>query len=232
MIGFDDVKRRPEITSAVDDRLIHIDTTGENFYTNVLEYRTCDEKINKFIQTIKLVKVSGVYCFWVPKYAPSWNGKQVIFEAGRSPANDASFNTWKKRATNMPAEDGRKWIIGSEFQYYVFMVWLINTLVSNGWELKKALESVVLDSKELGHYYEHDKKQQLEQTGSREIYGIYDLANTFRYLTRTYDAKYGGCWHAGGSYYNLSDCCPLADIRHDLDVDFGYNGGVAWLILI
>ena len=62
-------------------------------------------------------------------------------------------------------EYGRKRKLGTEYQYYAFLVWLINKLVCGGWSIKKAMEAIVLNSTDLGHYINSENAEhELEKT--------------------------------------------------------------------
>ena len=62
-------------------------------------------------------------------------------------------------------------------EYILFMGWLINSLIREGWSEKKAWFAVCTDSRELGHYCNSVKvKRDFEVTDSRMIAGKCDLA--------------------------------------------------------
>ena len=75
-------------------------------------------------------------------------------------------------------------------------------LVAKGWTCCEAWDAICNDSKNLGHYRNsHNAKHQFEDTGSREICGFFDLANTYKILAE--DKEAGGFWLAGGYYRNI-----------------------------
>ena len=103
--------------------------------------------------------------------------------------------------------------LGTRYEYVAFLGVLIKKLVEKGWTVTKAWNAMCTDSKELGHYWNSDNaKRAFEDTGSREVCGFYDLANTCKILAE--DKEVGGFWLAGGSYFNNSDFFTLADILH------------------
>ena len=155
----------------------------------------------------------------------------MVFRKWNKPAVGCSFNTWKQLAEEMPAVEGKKWQICSEYQYYAFLTWLINQLVATGQSIKGAIEAVVLDSKELGHYRnaKNALKDDFETTGSREVCGVYDLVNTYK-LFACSNEEIGGFWVAGGGYSNDSFNYPLADLLHQNYVKDYHSKGVGWLV--
>ena len=233
MIGFGKFGKKRElgIVSTDDPRLVPIDPTSEGFFEQVLGYVTEDENLKDFIKTVKEVKEAGVGPFWKPIYDPSLDGEEVVFKAGSTPAVGHSYNFWKQKAEKMPTVQGKKWSNGSEYQYYAFLVWLVNSLEKKGWTIEKALKAVVLRSKELGHFCDSENaKNGFEKTGSREVCGVYDLGNTCKMLSCT-NEEAGGFWLAGG-YYNLNSFYfPLAVLDHNFNVDLNFYYSVGWLVL-
>lgn len=137
----------------------------------------------------------------------------------------------------MSAVDGRHWHLATEYQYYAFWVWLINQLVKVGKSVDVAIKMVVLDSKELGHYYDSEnstKGKDFEDTGSRCVCGVYDLANTYKILSCS-NKEAGGFWLGGGDYYDRGCNYPLANLDRSTCVGLtpfnGYRGGVGLLVL-
>ena len=235
MIGFGKCGRQRElgIVSTEDARLLMIDPTSDGFFANVLEYVAEDEAVRKFIEAVREVQEAKVSKFWIPIYDPSIKGKEVVFKAGNAPAVGHSFNFWKEEAGKMPTVDGKHWSIGSEYQYYAFLVWIVNSKLESGWNVADAIKAVVLDSKELEHYYKYnnwDTWLYFEKTGSREVCGVYDLENTLKLLSCTNEVA-GGFWVAGGVHGSFNH--PLAELYHfdRDDVDDDYNTCVGWLVL-
>ena len=231
MIGFGRFgKRNLGINSLSDERLVKIDTTTEGFYDNVLNYSSKNGDIQAFIGAVREVQEVGVEPFYRPVMDPSLEDGNVVFKKWK-PAVGYSFNFWKHKAEEMPAVEGKRWHIGSEYQYYAFLTWLINQLVATGQGIKGAIEAVVLDSKELGHYRNaKNALQDFETTGSREVCGVYDLANAYKLLACS-NEEAGGFWVAGGDYGCNSNYYPLADLNYGDNVDYNYDFSVGWLVL-
>lgn len=233
MIGFGEFgkQRTMEIKTLRDKRLLKVDPTATGFFDKVLGYISENEDIKAFIEAVKEVKESKLSPFWRPVLDPTFDGEDVIFKKGGKPAVGHSFNWWQEMAKKMATVEGKKWTLGTEYQYYAFLVWLINQLVKSGWRLKKAIEACVLDSKELGHYCNSENAlHNFEVTGSREVCGICDLANTVKMLHCS-NEKVVGFWLAGGNFNCDSYDFPLAGLVHFSNVDDGNNYSVGWLVL-
>ena len=232
MIGFGNfgAKRNLEIKSLSDERLVMVNPMEAGFYDNVLNFKFENDDIQNFITAIHEVK-EVVEPFYRPVMDPSLEGDKVVYAKGKKPAVGHSYNWWVKAVNAMPAVEGKKWQIGTQYQYYAFLVQLINSLVEDGWSLEKAMKTAVLDSKELGHYWNSlNALNDFETTGNREVCGFFDLSNTCKFLSCT-NEEVGGFWVAGGNYCNFSDNFPLADLCHDCNVDFDSSISVAWLVL-
>ena len=232
MIGFGKFgKWNLGINSLSDIRLKEIDPTKTGFYDRVLKYRTTDRRVQDFIKAVSEVKAAKLQPFYRPVMDPSMEGDEVVFKKGNKPAVGHSFNFWRQKAKEMPSVEGKKWHIGSEYQYYAFLTWLINRMVETGWDTKKAIEAVVLDSEKLGCYFNSEGALgYFESTGNREVCGIFDLANTSKLLACS-NEKAGGFWFAGGDYVDCSNVFPLADLNHRNIVDDDYLYSVGWLVL-
>ena len=146
----------------------------------------------------------------------------------------------------MPKVDGKKWGISTKYQRYAFLVWLINILIASrpGWNIESTMKAICFDSSELGHcgnffysdelgddgfFYDNDAVT-VEKTGSREVCGVYDLANTFKMLSCS-NSDSSGHWCARG--------CPHGDMIDYRLADFHYSNNkhctcafsVPWLVL-
>ena len=234
MIGFGKYgkTRNLEIISLSDEKLMLVDPTIEGFYDIVLNYTAADN-VQAFIEAIREVQEVGVTPFYRPIMDPSFEGDNIVFRKGNIPAINHSFSFWKQKAKKMFAVEGKEWKLGTEYQYYAFLVHLINLLVAKGWEISAAISAVVHDSKELGNYRNSrnskNSQDNLEKTGSREACGLYDLSNTFKILACSNEDP--GLWLAGARYCDDSYDFPLATLNFKLGVDFEYFCSVGWLVL-
>ena len=133
----------------------------------------------------------------------------------------------------MSAVDGRHWHLATEYQYYAFLVWLINQLVKGGEFVDVAIKMVVLNSKELGHYYDSENSTEgknFEDTGSRCVCGVYDLANTFKILSSSNKGA-KGFWHGGGYCCGDGNDNTLANLDRETRLDDDRNYAVGLLVL-
>lgn len=235
MIGFGvfGKKWELEISSTDDPRLVKVDPTSNGFFDNVLEFVTEDIKIQRFIEAVREVKEANLSPFWKPVFDPSFDGDKVLFRPGGEPAVGYSYNFWEQKAQEMQAESGRKWSIGSEYQYYAFLTKLID-LYARGdrRNIEIAMKYFVLSPEDRGEQrYAEDRSKSLEKTGSGRLLGeFYDIRNTFKLLSCT-NKEAGGFWWAGCSDVFGSEVLSLASLEHEDERDINYNDAVGWLVI-
>lgn len=236
MIGFGKFSKKAEtttITSLTDNRLVKIDPQEPGFFDEVLNFKSTNKSINDFIEAVAEVKEERIEAFYRPIYDPSDVGDHLVaYMKGMRPATGHSYNWWVKTASNMPAVEGRHWCVITEYQYYAFLVWLINQLIKAE-TVEETLNQIIIESKELGHYYNSKgstKGNGFEPTGSRCICGIYDLANTAKILACS-NQEAGGFWLVSGDFSCYSNDLPLADLDHFTDVDDDDYVSVGMLVL-
>jgi len=181
----------------------------------------------KFKESLTEVIKTGIEDFYRPAMDPSFADgikTKIHYNAGDLPAIGKSYNWWKKTIKDS------KWCLGTKAQYVAFLGVLIKILVAKGWTCCEAWDAVCNDSKNLGHYRNSDNaKHKFEYTGSREICGFFDLANTYKILAK--DEETGDFWWAGGDCGNHGDYAPLADYGLSSDYNINHNYSVAWLVL-
>ena len=173
---------------------------------------------------------SGVKDFYRPIYDPSIdeNGN-IVFVAGKMPAVWHSYDWWEKAAKEyMPERRSR---LGTKNEYLAFLGVLIKKLIAIGWNVADAWYAVCDDSKMLGHYWNSENaKNDFEETGSREVCGFFDLANTFKILA--WDKEVGGIWLASSScFFSISDVGPLANLVINFNQANVYDYSVGWYVL-
>lgn len=192
-----------------------------------MSHKPKTEAEKKFKATLTEVIKAGIEDFYRPVIDPSFADKEktkIHYMAGEKPAVGKSYNWWKETVKDS------KWCFGTKAQYVAFLGVLIKMLVSKGWTVGEAWDAVCNDSKKLGHYWNSDNaKRQFEDTGSREICGFFDLANTYKILAE--DEEVGGFWLAGGSYNGNGDNVPLAGLELDFIYHNDHYCGLAWLVL-
>ena len=233
MIGFGKYTEKAEpvtITSLTDNRLVQINPQEDGFFDAVINFKSTNSDINAFIEAISEVKAAMLKLFYKPIYDPSEDGNIIAYQKGKKPAVGHSYNWWVETASKMSAVDGRHWHLATEYQYYAFLVWLINQLAKRGKSVDVAIKMVVLDSKELGHYYDSENSTKgFEDTGSRCVCGFYDLANTYKILSSNKEA--GGFWLGGGDCNFAGHDIPLANLYRFSNVAIDYNYSVGLLVL-
>ena len=236
MIGFGKYTKKAEpvtITSLTDNRLVQINPQEDGFFDAVINFKSTNSDINEFIEAISEVEAAKLEPFYKPIYDPSEDGNIIAYQKGKKPAVDHSYNWWVETASKMSAVDGRHWHLATEYQYYAFLVWLINQLVKRGKSVEDSLKMVVLDSKELGHYYDSENStegEDFEDTGSRCVCGVYDLANTCKFLSCS-NKEAGVFWIGGGDYNCEGRDFPLALLNRYAYVDNDDFDGVGLLVL-
>lgn len=172
--------------------------------------------------------------FWCSKHNPSFNEEEnrIYFEMGSMPAvTPKTFYEWDKLAKNFMPECKSR--LGTKDEYVVFLGFIIKSLVEAGWEINTAWNAVCNDSYALGHYknncLEDFTEITHEFTGSREVCGFYDLADSVRYLG---EDEENGCYYmASGSCYDDSDKCPISSIYPDNATNYSYPHAVGWVVL-
>ena len=174
---------------------------------------------------------SGVKDFYRPIYDPSIDkNRNIVFVAGKKPAVGHSYNWWVEAAEKYVSN--RQIRLGTKNEYVAFLGVLIKKLIASGWSSEDAWYVVCDDSKMLGHYWNSENaKYDFEETGSREVCGLFDLANTFKILA--WDDEAGGFWLASGYYFDNSSRSPLADLGlyDNLDDDNFNFYSVGWYVL-
>ena len=214
--------------------------TTEGFYVLVEASRLSE--VDKFMEHVPqtdrekefkelLVKAirSDIKDFYRPKFDPAFyeEGK-ICFEPDMEPATGKSYYWWDKTAKAFDPKCNSR--LGTKFEYVAFLGVLIKVLVNNGLSVAEAWNAVCNDSKELGHYANSkDSKGDFERTGSREICGFCDLANTCKILAGD---KGSGFWFGGGSWdHKVKDTYfSLASLSHSDNLMTNYYSSVGWIV--
>lgn len=210
-----------------NDDCIRVEASKLSLKDAFMSHNPKTEAEKKFKATLTEVIKTGIEDFCRPAMDPSFSDKEktkIHYMAGEKPAVGKSYNWWKETVKDS------KWCFGTKPQYVAFLGVLIKMLVSKGWTVGEAWDAVCNDSKKLGHYWNSDNaKHRFEDTGSREICGFFDLANTYKILAK--DEGVGGFWLAGGNFDGNGGYCPLADLGLRNFFDDGRSSSVAWLVL-
>ena len=195
-----------------------------------LNYTPRTKREISIMKKIKKVIEVGVSDFWRPVYDPYFDANgRICYAPHKAPGVRRSYNWWAKNAKDFWTERGSR--IGTRSEYIAFLAVLIKELVNSGKSVEWAWDAVCNDSKELGHYWNSkDAKRHLEETGSREVCGWYDLGNTGKALT--VDTR-GGLWIAGGCFGWTGEQRPLALLMsaNDRESATYYVDFSGWLVL-
>lgn len=192
-----------------------------------MKYKPNTDAEKRFKIMLSEVIKDGIENFYRPIMDPSFadeGNTKIHYVAHEKPAVGKSYNWWKKTVKNS------KWCLGTKDQYVAFMGVLIKELIAEGWKDDEAWHAVCNDSRILGNYCNSENaKHKLEDTGSRERCGFYDLANTYKILAK--DKKTDEFFLAGGMYKNYGFSHPLVGFETCKDCDNDYINSVAWLVL-
>lgn len=167
----------------------------------------------KFKDMLSAAIRSNLEDFYCPTIDPSFaKDDGICYIPGSKPAVKKSPDWWEAKAKAFLPEYGSR--LGTPNEYLAFLGLLIKRLVNRSYPLDKAWHDVYLDSKELGHYQNSkNAKSKLEKTGSREICGFCDLANTKKILANyTKDLEPSEFWLSSGNCSDLSSESPLATL--------------------
>jgi len=190
--------------------------------------RTFKERCFKNLLTDAIThKVEEFYC---PRYAPSLtdDGESFCYEVGRMPAVGKSYTWWEAAARRFMHE--RESRLGTKEEYVLFLGTLMKRMVDAGNDVGLVWKFICSDSAVLATYSNSPQStHELLPIGAEvEVFGFYDLANTYKLLIENEAAD--SFWLASGSFSDESTKCPLANIEKTHDHScFVYNS-VGWVV--
>ena len=216
------------VEANTNDVFVLIDASKLSIDDEFLQHEPQTDKQIKFKTfLIEAIKTGKLQDFYHPKYDPSLDDNgNICYIVGGKPAIKKQYEWWDEKAKLfMPERNSR---LGTKNEYIAFLGVLIKKLVKGGWNVADAWKAVCDDSKQLGHYKNsNDSKNQLECTGSRQVAGLYDLANTCKILGKD---KRGNFLLASSDYCDSSEIYPLADI-FTANVSYDKINSVGWIVL-
>jgi len=170
----------------------------------------------------------GIANFYRPRMDPAFDGTyNIFFNSGLKPAVGRNGYWWLTNAKKYAPE--RKSRLGTNSEYIAFLGVLIKMLIAKNWTMDEAWHAVCNDSKSLGNYRNSlNAYPDYESTGSREVVGFCDLANTWKLLSDDGNSEF---WLAGGHYFSVSTINPLADLRQDNICFDNLVGAVGWIVM-
>ena len=203
---------------------ISIPSSDSPIYEKLLRYKPTNYNENIFVNRLKGAMRKTVKGFKIFVNDPSINNGKLQFLPGCKVAVGYSYNEWKRIAKR----NGLR--LGEIDEYILFIGWLINSLVNEGWSEADARFAIFTDSRVLGHYCNSENaKETFELTGSRKVAGKCDLSNTCKILAR--DRNVDGFWVVSGSYDSNSNCSPIAHFGVNCNYVGHYDDGVGWFVL-
>ena len=216
----------------LQDVFVLVEASKLSLDDEFMKHEPKTEREETFKEQLTEAIKKGVKDFWRPKYDPSFNeeGTGICYVEGKEPALFEAYDWWKEVARAFCPE--RRSRLGTKSEYVAFLGVLIKKLIESGWKVEEAWSAVCNDSSELGNYINSKISRYdslFEDTGSREICGFFDLANTTKILAEDDDS----CWVAGGCSYLFSESNPLVKLRYVYNpfdrIDFDCR--VGWLVL-
>jgi len=168
----------------------------------------------------------GIPDFYRPRLDPSFNKDgEICFEVGLKPAVEKSYDFWEDKAKSFWPEHNSR--LGTKDEYVAFLGVLIKKLVASGWSVEEAWEAVCNNSFRLGCYLNTNTLDRvIEPTGSREIAGFFDLANTYKILARENEIGHTG----SGCYLDYSYSAPVASFLDTEYIDIIGELDVGWIV--
>lgn len=210
-----------------NDDCILVEASKLSLNDTFMSHTPKTEAEKEFKALLTEVIKNGIEDFYRPAMDPSAHKEEmkIYYMRGEEPAVEPDYEWWKK------AVKDSKWCFGTKDQYVAFLGVLIKMMVTKGWTCCEAWDAVCNDSKKLGRYRDSDDIECymfLDKTGSREICGFFDLANTYKLLAE--DEETGKLWVVGGSAHDRGRDNPLAHLRQTTQNGLHYCY-VAWLVL-
>lgn len=185
-----------------------------------MEHEPSTERQKETLDLYKEAKSKGMlHSFTCMTIDPTVINKRLIYKKDQLPAVGLPQKKWKKILKEYNPRRNSRQMTRTEF--ICRNLFIIQKLVESGYGIDRAWYAVCDDSKEIGHYNNsYDAKGYFETTGSREVCGFYDLANTSKLLAEDPWNKNGGFWIAGGHCRYPSNIAPVADMYHSIDIGF------------
>ena len=218
-----------DIETMISETFVLVEASKLSLDDEFMKYQPKTYEEEKFKKRLTEAIENGVKDFWRPKYDPSFTEKGICYMEGKKPAVEKSYNWWDKIARNLcPRRHSR---LGIKSEYVAFLGVLIKKLVEIGWKVAEAWSAVCDDSRKLGYYWDStNADNKLENTGSREVCGFFDIANTYKILADD-EEKASYYWRAGCHYTNNSFGFALANLSMNANHEFADFCGVGWVVI-
>ena len=210
------------------DELFPIIDPSELIGHKLLEHKPETERQSKLLKDIQKCFELKLPAFRAPCMDPSEEDGKIVFKAGNKAAVGHSPVWWKEECRKiMPTKNSR---IGTELHRAAFLGKQIKYLIEKKrYTVEDAWKAVCDESRLLGHYRNSPASiRAFELTGSRQVGGFYDLANTYKIIETWEPSNF---LMVGGYYNNFSDMCPLMDMLSINNPEENLENSVAWIIL-
>ncbi len=215
-----------KVAKVKDEHLFRlIDSSKINFEEYFWNYEPRSYYSKAFKDYLLKAVDEGVKAFYCPICAPSVENDNIVFKVGEKVAVGYSIEWWREAAKKYKPEKNSR--IGNRDEYIIFMAFLINLLIENGWTVEDAWSGVCNDSRNMGNFL--TRSPSIENAGSCEMVGFYDLGNV-RKVTFSEKGSDYFCWIAGGSYKTASFICPLANLDYYKIDDNPLEDAVGWIV--
>ena len=206
------------------DTLVLVRASKLKLSNSFMKHKPKNKQEKEFKKNLSEVIKKGVKDFYRPICDPSFNedGTGIHIKFGERSARGKSYSWWKK-ATRQFRPDCR---LGTKDEYIAFLGVLIKEMVDNGWNVNDAWYAVCSDTEKIGSF---KFPGAYKDTGTCEVCGFYDLANTVKILD---DAENKGFWHVGGFYSMMTpQTYPISHLFHQCDPDVEHWSTVGWLVI-
>lgn len=172
-----------------------------------LEHKPTTRRQEETLTLYQDAKAKGrLHTFTCMTIDPSFEEGRLVYQKGLQPEVNFTQENWSEKLKDYdPSRNSRQM---TRTEYVCRNLFLIQKLVKSGYEIKKAWEAICDSSKKLGNYWNPDNtNHDFEPTGSREVCGFCDLANTKKLLAKDPWDKTVGFWIAGAScfYYDINN---------------------------
>lgn len=207
---------------------IYVDAESLSLDDKFLQYMPKTENQENTLNLIKEAitkKVRNFYLLITPSFNEDHTG--IVAEFGRKPAVGESLRWWIKAAKAYCPERNSR--LGTKLEYGAFLGVLIKKIHKSGFDISEAWSMVCSDSSSLGHYWNSpDFKHNLEPTGSRYMFGFYDLANTFKLFMNGDETS--GFLLASGSFDVDSCDYPIGEISEIDEPSCPISYTTGWIV--
>ncbi len=157
----------------------------------------------------------------------------IRFVPGRKPLEEKNYDFWETAAKY----NGLR--LGTKDEYILFLGWLINSLIKEGWSEQTAWDVVCIDSREIGFYdypsskseyciYDSFNGNYYLATGAKKVAGKCDLAGLQKILAK--DEETGKFFVASGAYNGYEFYDPLSYLMEGSNFFGSLRRCTGWLV--